>query len=1845
MPDSSATAAYAPPDSAAALVQVLDDYLAALQDGRAPDRADLLAAHPALAGQLESCLSALDFIHKAESPAADAPPTLGDFRIVREVGRGGMGVVYEAEQVSLKRRVALKVLRFGGAADEQALERFRREAETVARLHHTNIVPVFAVGTEGGVPYYAMQFIDGVSLDRAPRSEAEGFRPVVRWGLQAAEALAHAHARGVIHRDIKPANLLLDAEGTVWLTDFGLAKRADEVVLTAAGVLLGTPRYMSPEQASHVKKPVDHRSDIYSLGATLYELVTGRPVFEADTPQKVIAQILDREPAAPRRVRPDLPRDLDTVLLKCLAKDPARRYPSAAALADDLRAVLDGRPVKARRPSLRERAVRWVRKQRRALALAGVTAVAAALLALGGVSLRQEYAERRLGQLLLTTDGPHLTAEVLDGHDRPAAPPFTVPTADWLSLPEGDYRVRLSRPGVLSETLRLAVTRGTQHQYKVAIGGREMFPPTPVDRWDTFEFVNLSGATDLVLLERQRGIRRLAAGSGAPVWEVLWGVGQRGEPLGSQAYGLTGDALALLRSNPTFLVRPAPDVNGDGTRDLVWAGPHGLLAMSGTNGTKLWFHPWQPRLPDPAPDRKLRSYYNNGGYVNRAVGRPVVLDVNGDKRPDLIAVVSSTGQVFVADGPRPQKQYTSRPQSWVEAVSGKTGQTLWRFDLSSAPVQGGPALLSAPRLVPRKGAPPLLLLQDGPRVVGLDPRTGRPAWPAHDLGGVPTLAGDTETQPLGFPRSTAPPGRQLLDLDGDGVPDVLLALVGRRLAAVDLGTGKPVWPARDLPAVPLRPPQLLPGKTPALLAVFPHAGDAEYLDVAAFDWATGRERWRKAVRASWPPARKKFDWDMPAPAPDWPVVADVGGRSVVVPSQPPRTRPKPPADPNTIHIDFDERSQNWAGLEVIDAATGESRWTRKLPVDMSGRAPQIDHFVVGPDIDGDGVPDLFAASFGQPFVGDPGVDCPTHHFLFVTALSGRDGHTLWWWREKTRRAGQVGALRWWQPGPDGHPLLLVAFNSDDTSSGPKSPSATYLLTASSGRLAHTLAGVAKPELADLDGDGILDLYAVVWPAGGHRSEQKPTLFTNRGTPAEAWRRLGKWEPTQDLDGDGVADAVSSDGKATVAVSGRDGHELWRGPAVGGPFVSLPPPLGDLDGDGVPDLIRSSVLGRAAISGRTGRPLWPAKKEPDADLKVEGTIGISHWSGLPAPTVLDLRGDGRPTILYAYTLDFGDMAITKMNQRRSQLWLAAVDGRSNEVLWKRPLDERDGRRAEFLFLAGTADLDDDGRPEVVVLVSRGKSYAVLALRGHDGSTLWEHALTQPGDLSSFHDRRFPIALLAAPDRPDAPAVFVLERQFDVLERKEIETGASDKRQFRIGPSCYRVQGLRARDGKPQWEYRFQHEPARTLHMGSATSVPWNHQAVLARLPQIGPAVCLYTVQDEELRQPRRKAQARLIVLDRQGRERQKQTFAIRQSWSSGITIGGLAAHDLDGDGFDELLWVACPEGHQENRLYATRGGFDRQGLLWEQPSDRSDPFARFLPGGKGRGSALLLYDRQLGVSAVDGRTGRTLSTFGRIELPPALPPGTAARILVPVADSTACRLLPGGPPEPPARAITTPVPDPRLRIDLPWTGGVGFYLKSALFGLVLLAVPALLLVVTVRRRSWRWALGLLAYVGLVVGASLAGWLSIGGSFADLFQMLAALSWLDPLLAPLGWLGIKLNNTWFRAVLGLPLAVVGLAAAWWLVRRRWRRLALLVVVVALLAAGAGAWMLAADKRRYDPAQYYDWSDWYLVLGHGVYYAGLLLLALGLLASLVKAAAWLVRRVRTRRLRGSQPATAGA
>ncbi|MHB8970371.1 MAG: protein kinase domain-containing protein [Pirellulaceae bacterium] len=488
------------------LVDLIDQIAEQMRRGEVVSLETCVRQHPDDADRLRELFPALELmadlsrVHgdSSVSAATDYPGAvtsasplagiLGDFRIVREIGRGGMGVVYEAEQISLQRRVALKMLPYAAVMDARQLQRFQNEAVAAASLKHPHIVQVYSVGCERGIHYYAMEYVEGQTLAEvirqlrqssglvaqdepeeqpqvsqrtrslaagrsAPSSARRGsdagtadcdpveprhdrtlpererptspaadtqrepqalvstestpqtpeyFRSVANWGTQAAEALEHAHQLGVVHRDIKPSNLLIDGKGHLLITDFGLAQTRTGANLTLTGDLLGTVRYMSPEQAQGNRRILDHRSDIYSLGVTLYELLALRPPFESNDQHVLIHEIVDGDAPLPRHVNRSIPHDLETIVLKAMSADPAARYATAQDMADDLRRFLVDEPIRARRTRLLVRARKWTRRHKTITAVVVTALLTVAIF--GTVTAVQAYQrEARLTES--ATDG------------------------------------------------------------------------------------------------------------------------------------------------------------------------------------------------------------------------------------------------------------------------------------------------------------------------------------------------------------------------------------------------------------------------------------------------------------------------------------------------------------------------------------------------------------------------------------------------------------------------------------------------------------------------------------------------------------------------------------------------------------------------------------------------------------------------------------------------------------------------------------------------------------------------------------------------------------------------------------------------------------------------------------------------------------------------------------------------------------------------------------------------------------------------------------------------------------------------------------------------------------------------------------------------------------------------------------------------------------------------------------------------------------------------------------------------------------------------------------------------
>lgn len=372
-----ATLPRAPDDPDDVLDLIYHEVLVREELGEHPALDEYLRRFPQFAGPLRDQFKVHDALRFDGSPTSDwtatvatddadaagTCPSIPGFELIRELGRGGMGVVYLARQASLNRLVALKMILTGEYSHPQARARFRGEAEVVARLAHPNLVQIHETGEHRGRPYFSMEYVDGGRLADSLRGTPWPPRRAARLVETLARAAHSAHERGVIHRDLTPSNVLFSRAGEPKIVDFGLAKLADGVGRTASGEILGTPGYMAPEQATGQSKEVGPGADVYALGAILYELLTGRPPFVGASLLDTLAHLVRDDPIAPRRLQPKVPRDLETICLKCLNKDSARRYPTAAALADDLRRYLAGEPVRARPVGAAGRVARWIRRR------------------------------------------------------------------------------------------------------------------------------------------------------------------------------------------------------------------------------------------------------------------------------------------------------------------------------------------------------------------------------------------------------------------------------------------------------------------------------------------------------------------------------------------------------------------------------------------------------------------------------------------------------------------------------------------------------------------------------------------------------------------------------------------------------------------------------------------------------------------------------------------------------------------------------------------------------------------------------------------------------------------------------------------------------------------------------------------------------------------------------------------------------------------------------------------------------------------------------------------------------------------------------------------------------------------------------------------------------------------------------------------------------------------------------------------------------------------------------------------------------------------------------------------
>ncbi|MFO0885376.1 MAG: protein kinase [Pirellulales bacterium] len=1287
---------------ASVVVQILDQFLEQRKRGEVVNKDDLIAKHPQYAAQLEACLAGLEFLQGVEKGSVDGPlQRLGDFQILREVGRGGMGAVFEATQISLGRRVALKVLKFGGVSDPDAVERFQREAETIAKLHHTNIVPIFAVGCERGVNYYAMQFIEGESLAEvfAKRKKSLDYSQVAEWGLQAAEALAHAHQRGVIHRDVKPSNLILDKEKRLWLTDFGLARRTGDVTLSLTGALLGTPRYMSPEQAAATHKKVDHRSDIFSLGTTLYELLVGSPAFPGDSPHDVIQKIIGTEPIPIRQALPQIPRDLETIIHKCLAKEPAKRYLSAQELANDLRAFLEGRPILARRASLVERAGGWLKQQQRSVQLTAVAVAATVLVMVSGTLGLTSYQRWQRAYVKFETPTAPMVAEILDTNGE-VIRGETVPTQQPISLPAGDYSVRGTREGTLGRTWDLELPRGRTVASQLDLRSQGLTGQIAVER--SYVTADLGKESAIVLLNKEGlGLRR-AEGS-ALGWEVK--ISSQSSPLmekfpgfrwgwnsGTESY--SGYDTHDLRP---WVVEKAGDLNGDGTGDLILAGRHQawLLAISGSDGRVLWFEGRGTDL-EVAPPKDV--YYPRYLVTSSVMRLPVsVPDQDGDELNDLVVMCADL---------RTEQAYREDPKSakrWIELISSKTGKSLWRYDLPSNWIDPAPGeripmamrwfCLSSSGMVNYGG---------GDWMVGQRHRSSQ----------VPVLERNGDHLYC--------PDLQVIKVDGLQ----RLAVVAReQLQLFDLASGKVVGEREKLPLLVGYPARWADCDGDGVLDLVMLDGPMPNANPRMAVWSLREKKilWERDMVASWP---RIANWTVPIP--QWPLVEDLDGDGaceVLVPdggsgiSSPFLAHTQPP----------------WGRLVALSGKNGEVRWLQRLTcIDQ-----QINRFVVGQDIDQDGTRDVHVATLA-------GSDCKG----YVDTLSGKTGEAIWTTTIAPRFSNDISSrvdvlpLQWWHKRGANESPLLVVHVVEARFGGDISRSMVCTIDPFTGQIEQMGPQISGVEPLDFDHDGAEEL-CVFSSKSPNARDWGGSLHVLRGTGEEAWRRFTGMaaRSVADFNGDGVEDLVQDFGGAS-AIDGLTGRRLWtvstpsdlqelqlkslEANSKNGKGVVLP----DLDGDGTADLFGwgrghglDKVAPYMAISGKTGKPLWRAK---EIACQTVGTVLLAE--------AYDLQGAKKPDVVIVASLDYGYPESKSFSIHESQLWAFVVDGRNGKLKWSHALSPAFGQGNygnfqmlinNFSLRMSVGDLNQDGTADLIVpgIGVDGNQVESVAIDGQKGSSLW------------------------------------------------------------------------------------------------------------------------------------------------------------------------------------------------------------------------------------------------------------------------------------------------------------------------------------------------------------------------------------------------------------------------------------------------------------------------------------------------------------------------------------------
>ena len=1290
-----------------------------------------------------------------QAPLGDdtAVRRFGDYELLKEIARGGMGVVYKARQTSLNRIVALKMILAGQLAGDEDVRRFRTEAEAAANLQHPHVVAIHEVGQCEGQHYFSMDYVDGKSLIDMVRDSPLPAQQAAIYVRTIAEAIYYAHQQGTLHRDLKPHNVLIDKNNQPRITDFGLAKRIEgDSELTATGAILGTPSYMPPEQVAARHGEIGPASDVYSIGAILYELVTGRPPFHAETPFDTLVQVLDTEPAPPRLQNPRVPRDLETICLKCLEKSPFDRYASAADLAKELTRFLNDEPIHARPIGLAERAWRRSRKHQRTIKFASLAVLAALALVTIVATARQFWWWSQLGYVQIATGSEIINVDVLDETDS-IVKSFVAPTADDQALPSGSYRLRWSAPGKLRETLSVSIRRRQKHQIRIDFAKRQMWPPIPMSEQDHFELIDFGDKSDVLLLDRRFGkivLRRLDGLTADLQWEF---------PLDKRNAPATADdrrrstwsevasqlKVALDNSGSIDFLEPARDLNGDNVPDLVLSGDGAswLLAVSGKDGAALWCF---------AAD-------DDGQIVSVAAA------TNQDRQSGqthLICVIRT------------------RDKAWVEALRGADGETVWRHRLDetllSAPAaspspaverrdahrgQPSPApdlsAISLHSLLAARGNANLLIIGAGPYVIALDSASGTLAWPRIDL-----KSNDIEKI-------------ELADFEADGYDELLLWPKEGLLTCVSLKDRSVLWRGSVLTNLSqdklVGPNGTLNRRSLAVDLDQDGIRDIVHVqqqsltsNITKIDGESGKAGWVHKL----PVGSGSLERLLLGPDVDGdgtvdlvavslrPVRRITSGRFLFVDILSGRSGRRIGAwhMPGFGHRDdFDEWTCPLAGWWQTD----ENDWP-KLLVSVQRRGPRdavTDRmvFLVSlstmrgekivedaelhlSDLNGDGLLDLCYKR-------------QTTEGARLYAIAGTA-------REVWRRLEEMHALRNDLDG-DGFDDLIETHSSLDQLAA-RSASAN-------------VQGEAISVFSGRDGRGITE-FRPRWP-------RQPLHY---GT----YEFMSRSPPVGDLDGDGISDLLLYARQVRVVRGGaqfeflpvqafraRSSRPLWYAPSINESIRDgffLTPAIARLDPDNAPTVLfpyhfwnadREPMLCLAAIAGNSGRLLW--NRQLGKRLEVGRRYGTRDFAVRISTEPADFDHDGCKDVALVSTFS------TEGEDRLCGVQV--LSGRDGEPLWPTHQLEMKPDRTEVSQVIPSpvvSDLDGDGEMEVVFVDRSNKKteslrFKLKVLGGPDGSLQWSWPWTDKDPARKRHSAR--IVKLAG---DDSPYVAIRTREEDSQE---------------------------------------------------------------------------------------------------------------------------------------------------------------------------------------------------------------------------------------------------------------------------------------------------------------------------------------------------------------------------------------------------------------------------------------------------------------------------------------------